>query len=136
MKLLTILFFVALQGLGINPGEGDALYLNDRLDPVKEKDNATYYYKMEEKTPDGFHFKVYFLTGEVKMEGVYKDSEMKIAHGQFVFYYRNGQTESVGVYREGNKYGIWQRYQPDGTPKAEKIYALQPMLQAIKPQNP
>ncbi|MCA1751230.1 MAG: hypothetical protein LC670_05465 [Flavobacteriales bacterium] len=136
MKLLTILFFVAIQGFGINPGERDALYLDDRMDVVKKKNSATYYCTLEEETPDGFHFKVYFLSGEVKMEGIYKDPDMKIAHGQFNFYYRNGQTESTGEYREGNKYGIWQRYQPDGTPKAEKIYAFQPMLQAIKPQNP
>lgn len=137
MKILTMIFFVAFQGFGMTePIDKEAIYMDDRMEVVKKKNNASYYCTLEEETPDGFYYKVYFLTGELKMEGTYKDSNMQIAHGQFTYYYRSGQTESTGLFREGNKYGIWQRYHPDGSPKAEKIYAFQPMLQAIKPQKP
>jgi antitoxin component YwqK of YwqJK toxin-antitoxin module len=54
-----------------------------------------------------------------------------IAHGEFKYYYRSGKLESIGEFREGGKYGIWQRFDEDGTEKPEKIYASQPMLKAL-----
>lgn len=131
MKLITIAIFAALCGTGMNSGGDGAVYLNDRMEPVNKK-KATYYCDPAVAQDDGYHVKAYYLSGEIKMEGVYKDPEMKTAHGPFTFYYRTGQTESAGQYKDGNKYGIWQRYHPNGSAKSEKIYAVQPMLQAIQ----
>lgn len=131
MKLMTIAIFAAFCGAGIFSGDDGAHYLNDRMEPVHKK-KAVYYCEPAEKKENGYHIKAYFLSGEIKMEGVYKDPEMKTAHGPFTFYYRSGQTESTGQYKDGHKYGIWQRYHPNGSAKSEKIYAVQPMLRAIE----
>lgn len=107
------------------------IYLDMRLNPVDTKNDAVYYAEMVESGERGYHFQVYFLTGELKMDGWYADSEMNVAQGYFTFYYRSGQIESEGEYRDGYKYGIWKRYTHAGEPKSERIYAFTPMMKAI-----
>lgn len=132
LQLTILTLFLGLQISAALPIEGEFLYLNDRMEVVKNKNKASYTCKLEGHDENGYLFKVYFITGEVKMEGYYKDEDMSQAHGLFTYYYRNGKVESSGHFRNGNKYGIWQRYNADGTPKAEKIYAIQPILQAMQ----
>lgn len=113
------------------PSEAAAIYLDNRMEPVKAKKDAMYYADKVENTEKGYHFKVYFLSGELKMDGWYADEEMTIPQGFFTYYYRSGQIESQGEYRDGAKYGIWQRYDRMGNPKPERIYAFIPMMRAI-----
>ncbi len=89
------------------------------------------YAEMVEENERGFHFQVFFLTGELKMDGWYADEEMDIPQGYFTYYYRSGQVESEGEYRDGAKYGIWNRFDRQGELKPERIYAFIPMMKAI-----
>jgi antitoxin component YwqK of YwqJK toxin-antitoxin module len=134
-KILIISLFV---GLHISAGltdEDNTMYFNERMEQVKNKNKASYTGKLESKDADGYLFKIYFITGEVKMQGYYTDDAMNQANGLFTYYYQNGQMESTGYYRNGSKYGIWQRYDPNGTAKAEKIYAMEPILQALRDEE-
>jgi len=108
------------------------VYFNQRMERLESSDGAIYYAQRISESAHSFVFKTYFLTGELKMEGNYKDPEMKIAHGEFKYFYISGQLESEGEYREGYKYGIWTRYKADGSPKPEKIYACKAMLTAVQ----
>lgn len=109
----------------------EVIYLNDRMEETKKKD-ATYYCELVNVGDEGYHYKAYFLTGEVKMEGWYKDEEMKVPHGEFIYYYQSGQKESEGDYCDGEKVGVWQRYDRDGNVKPEKVYAYLPILKEIE----
>ena len=112
-------------------GGEDQIYLDERMKETKKK-TATYYCELVGVTENLYHFKAYFLSGELKMEGWYSDAEMKIANGDFVFYYQTGQVESKGEYKEGEKYGIWQRFDRYGNEKPEKVYAYLPMMKEIE----
>lgn len=111
--------------------EAAAIYLDNRMEPVDAENEAFYYAEMVEETSKGFHFQVFFLTGELKMDGWYADAEMTIPQGYFTYYYRSGQVESEGEYRDGAKYGIWNRFDHNGEPKPERVYAFIPMMKAI-----
>jgi len=112
-------------------GGNEAIYLDERMRETKKK-NATYYCELVGVTDNYYHYKAFFLTGELKMEGWYADAEMQKPHGDFVFYYQSGQIESKGEYREGEKYGIWQRFDKSGAEKAEKVYAFLPLLKELE----
>jgi antitoxin component YwqK of YwqJK toxin-antitoxin module len=137
MKRIAIFLIFACQAgllLGSAGGDDDAIYLDERMKETKKK-HATYYCELVEQTEKGYHYKAYFLSGELKMDGWYSDEEMTQPHGPFTFYYKSGQVESTGEYRDGEKYGIWQRYDIFGNEKAEKVYAYLPMLRQIGKKN-
>lgn len=131
IKILVVALSLSVGGQASPFDGGDEIYLDVRMEVVKNKKNAAYYCLLEEENEKGYLFKAYYISGELKMEGYYSDRNMTIAHGEFKYYYMSGQMESTGEYREGGKYGIWQRFAVDGTEKPEKIYASQPMLKAL-----
>jgi len=134
MRRIAIIILVVLQaGISIAwvSGDQDAVYLDERMRETKKK-NATYFCELVEKTERGYHYKAYFMTGELKMDGWYADQGLDTPHGMFTYYYKSGQVESKGEYREGEKYGIWERYDRYGNEKPEKVYAFLPMLKQIQ----
>lgn len=130
-KILVVALSLSVGAQASPFDGGEEIYLDVRMEVVKNKKNAAYICLLEEETERGFLFKAFFISGELKMEGYYSDREMTMAHGEFRYYYQSGQLESTGEYREGGKYGIWQRFDEDGTEKPEKVYASQPMLKAL-----
>ncbi len=61
-------------------------------------------------------------SGNLRMKGSYLDENLKVPHGEFTYYYANGNVESNGRYEKGWKTGIWNRFTEDGSPKAERVY--------------
>lgn len=136
-KLLTLSVLVSVSASAAPtttpiPDEGDAIYLDTYLEVTKKKRDAAYYCELVEKSEKGYHYKAFFMTGELKMEGWYADVGMQTPEGGFTYYYRNGEVESKGVYREGAKVGIWKRYTTNGTEKPEKVYASLKIMKAIE----
>ncbi len=62
------------------------------------------------------------VTGEPIMIGTFKDEQLSIAHGNHAFFHWTGQLESRGDYRDGMKFGVWQRYDLAGEMIAERVY--------------
>ncbi len=128
LKLWNILLMLCIPIFAISSDDEGPKYLNERMELVKSKKQATYYAEMVGKVDGKYQVKVHFLDGTVKMEGTYQDPEMKVAHGEFTYYYSSGKVESNGLFHEGYKYGIWQRFLEDGTERPEKVYAAGAML--------
>lgn len=112
-------------------GENE-IYLNSHMEVISKKKEATYVCEVIEETEDGFFVKAYFLTGEVKMEGYFSDEDLQIPNGIFTYYHQNGKVESKGEFRDGSKFGLWERYDFEGNERPEKIYATLQMMQAIE----
>jgi antitoxin component YwqK of YwqJK toxin-antitoxin module len=129
--LILIIFFQFGSITAATKSDYSAIYLDERMQETQKK-NATYYCELVGVTDETYHYKAYFLSGELKMEGWYVDEKMKEPQGLFTFYYQSGQMESKGEYREGEKFGIWQRYDRYGNEKPEKIYAFLPILKELE----
>ncbi|MFZ1686784.1 MAG: hypothetical protein WAU70_05160 [Flavobacteriales bacterium] len=61
-------------------------------------------------------------TGQARMEGSYRDSDLRVPHGDFRYYHANGRLESSGTYNNGRKQGVWQCASADGRPRADRFY--------------
>lgn len=132
--LITAAIFtssVFAMASGTNP-DGKDIYLNKHMEVIDKKKEAVYLCEIVAETEEGYHAKAYFLSGELKMEGWFADEALTQPHGTFTYYYQNGQVESEGSFRDGSKFGLWQRYDFEGNPKSEKIYATLQMMQAIE----
>jgi hypothetical protein len=71
---------------------------------------------------NGFEVRVLSADGRVRMTGIYSDAELTVANGLFVYYHMNGEVESSGVYVNGTKKGLWERFAPNGLRKADRVY--------------
>lgn len=97
------------------------IFLDDCLNKTSVS-NAAYYQTIQPVDANLFLIKTYFGNGDLKMVGTAQNSNDLIQHGNFEFYYQNGMVESRGKYTNGVKDGIWERFAPDGSVKAERIY--------------
>jgi len=129
LALLTTCL-LAFTAFGSLP-DGSEIYMTNHMEVTDNKSDASFVCEIVEETDRGYYVKAYFLTGELKMEGWFKDKELMQPHGEFIYYYQNGQIESKGEFMEGSKFGLWERYDFEGNPKSEKIYATLQIMQAI-----
>lgn len=129
---ISTLISISVSATPVNPEGGKDIYLNATMEVIHKKRNAAYYCELVEKTDKGFHYKAYFMSGELKMDGWYADREMQVAQGKFTYYYRSGKVESEGECKEGMKVGVWNRYDRNGEAKPEKVYASLQIMKAIE----
>lgn len=133
-KILTVSTLLSVS-VAAAPGvlpDGNEIYLDTFLEITNKKKEAAYYCELVEKTDKGYHYKAYFLSGELKMEGWFSDQKMEIEEGPFVYYYQSGKVESKGKCQEGSKVGIWQRFNEQGIAKPEKVYESLQVMKAIE----
>lgn len=97
------------------------IYLSTVLEPTS-KGKAAFYIQNEGMDGELYIGKIYSLDDKLKAEGRFRDAELMVEEGPFVFYHPNGKVESQGDYAQGNKSGVWLRFDPWGNPLAEKIY--------------
>src|SRR5258708_4032218 len=81
------------------------------------------FYSLMEKTDSGWHRQDYFLHSlTLQMEGLYQDSACKVPSGSFRYYHPTRIPESIGVYRDGKKQGLWLSYYSNGALKDSTVY--------------
>ncbi len=66
--------------------------------------------------------KAYDAEGRLLAEGRFRDAGLKEMHGDFIYYHVNGQVESRGRFENGRKIGVWERFDTEGRPMAERVY--------------
>ncbi len=136
MKPISIAFFAALlaplaslssyaQG-----GEDQRQYLSEVMAPAARK-KAAYYRELSGREGELYNGKTFTMEGKLKAEGTYLDAALSLPHGYFTFYHPNGRVESKGEYINGNKAGVWQRFDPWGQELAEKIYNPEPLANIV-----
>lgn len=110
--------------------EEDRVYLDGVL-AATAKRTAQFYRVIEGRKDELFIGRTYTIDGRLKSEGTYADPELQLEHGPFTFYHANGSVESKGEYIMGNKTGVWERFDPSGSPLAEKVYDHAPLENII-----
>jgi Gram-negative bacterial TonB protein C-terminal/MORN repeat variant len=127
MKKLLIQLFVLLNFTNaFAGGEEKTIYLDTQLEVVKKK-GAAFYANKVFAGDMGFAVKAYFLSGELKYSGYYKNEDLRIPNGKFIYYHQNGKIESQGEYINGAKSGLWERFDETGKPKQERFYTINPL---------
>jgi TonB family protein len=97
-------------------------YLDPQFNVVKDSATCKYVRAVNPINDSLYNVEIKYRTGELMMIGAYKDASLKVAHGDFKYYYANGIVESEGKCRNGNKVGTWKRWSYDGTQKPDRQY--------------
>lgn len=106
------------------------VYLSNVLEPTS-KGKAAFYLQNEGKEGELFIGKIYSMDNKLKAEGRFRDAALTVEEGPFIFYHPNGKVESKGEYVQGNKSGVWLRFDPWGNALAEKVYNPEPLANIL-----
>jgi hypothetical protein len=118
-KIFTLIIIV----LYINGLKAQAIthYYNWKWEACEKKDAR--FAAIITPTDSGWLRKDYFLgTATLQMSGHYKDIDNKTGHGDFKFYYANGNLLETGRYINGKKTGAWLGYHYNGMMSDSAIY--------------
>ena len=121
-KTLRLLILIAAISFAVEAfAQRSAVYLDNGFRRTKEE---LAYYTMEVTSFSVGNFRgSVVVNSHIKMQGEYLQTESGfIEHGQFKFYYPNGQVESEGMYDRGVRVGTWKRYTFDGSSKPDRYY--------------
>lgn len=134
MPITKYLFLFAALYFGLAPAtaqvSGERQYLDEVLASTTVK-KARYYRVNEGKEGELYIGKIYTTDGKLKAEGRYQDAALTLPSGPFTYYHANGKVESRGLYVDGNKTGVWERFDVWGGALAEKIYDPEPLANII-----
>ncbi len=98
-------------------------YLDSQMKVVTDIAKARYSREVTLNNVDStYSVVVKYVTGEMMMEGSYSDKFLDTEHGDFKYFYANGNPESQGRFKEGYKVGLWKRWNFDGVPKIDRVY--------------
>ncbi|HQW05034.1 MAG: TonB family protein [Flavobacteriales bacterium] len=123
--LLFLFACLVLNAVAKEP-EQQRIYLSEVLEPTVKK-HATYYLQAAGMEEGLYVGKIFTMDDKLKAEGHFRDEQLTVEEGAFVFYHPNGKVESRGAYVMGNKSGIWERFDVWGGALAEKIYDPSPL---------
>ncbi|MCB0793844.1 MAG: energy transducer TonB [Flavobacteriales bacterium] len=123
LPITFLLSVIIAPVLGQGP---EKVYLNTVLEETSPR-KASYYLQREGVEGSYFIARIYSMDGRLKAEGRYLDESCQIEHGMFTFYHANGKVESSGRYENGNKSGVWNRFDQWGRELAEKVYDPEPL---------
>jgi hypothetical protein len=97
------------------------IWIDNSLKPCK-KGQATMYMKVAQST-GAFELEVFDKSHNRIMKGQSLDPKGTVWNGSFEFYHPDGKIESRGLYQEGAKVGVWERFDSKGNQLAERMYA-------------
>jgi antitoxin component YwqK of YwqJK toxin-antitoxin module len=129
-KLFTLIAFIVLTATAF--AQTTTQLLNAHLNVTKNSAEAKYTRTISQVNEKLFEVNVFFLTGELMMKGTYLDAALTVADGEFVFYFANGLKESAGAYAQGQRIGMWQRWNFDGAQKPDRYYQQTSVMLSAK----
>lgn len=117
VSTIAFIFIVSLLSAQSTVG------LNHRLSPIKKGETPIYYLNYQNTDKGYFIVKLYYSDNQLLMQGNSLDSLAQQLDGLSVWYYKNGNIQAEGEYKNGQKQGTWKRYNEDGSPKPDRHYS-------------
>lgn len=113
MKILLTSLLLILFTSGFSQSSGK-YYFDEALHPVSKKEAVIF---GTGETDSGLYkLTCYYMKRKQPLAGVerFTDSSQQVHAGAFQTYYENGVTSAEGLYRHGEKDGLWKYYYRDG----------------------
>lgn len=112
MRTLFIFAFVFfVSGIyGQRSGKNISLYVFDENWKGCKPEEAKYLASMEKLSDTAYEWKSYRFDGPLLTVETYKDKEVNIPHGEFIYYGEDGRIDSSGYCVNGKKNDWWYYY--------------------------
>lgn len=90
------------------------IYFDKNWNVISDKDKATFYGKGYRDKNKLWAENDYYISNKIQMKGFYRDNNLQIKHGNFIYYYENGQKSNEGEFINNNKDGEWKYWYENG----------------------
>lgn len=90
---------------------------------MKNDDDALYLLESIPIDSTQYTIKIYYADKQLLMLGKASDKSGQQLNGRSTWYYKNGSIQAEGNYNNGQKSGVWKRYNPDGSAKPDRYYS-------------
>ena len=97
-------------------------FLDPQFNIVADSMSAKFIRTIKINSDSSRTVQVNYMTGNLMMTGGYLDKDLTLEHGDFKYFFANGNLESEGAFKKGAKIGNWKRYNFDGRPKPDRFY--------------
>lgn len=120
MKNILISFLFVHFAVSITVAQDTAfVYYDDNWEEIEDKDAAKYYRKaFVDSNKQYWAYDYYLSSNKIQMIGTYKSKRYKNRHGNFVYYYENGQKTSEGIIENDKNTGDWHYWYENGKTKS------------------
>ena len=120
MKKYLVTLAVLIFTISAIAQEEARVWLDEDMAVVTKNDAV--YFRTAVLDKGLFSVEVFYLNGNIRMRGHFEDNELTTETGLFSYYFFNGVKESEGHFTHGSKTGLWNRWDWEGNPKAERVY--------------
>ena len=121
-QLITLLAAMMMTAVSFAQDSTTNDFLNAMFEECSKKE-AMYHRTLTDLGDGMILAEVNDLSGAIKMKGSYLNvGNTILEHGQFTFFYGNGQVESMGYYEQGIKVGSWKRFTLLGDSRSDRYY--------------
>jgi len=111
-------------------------YLDAQFNVLPTADKAKYQREVTVSPDSSYAVLVKYITGETFMKGVYSDAKLENEHGNFTYFYANGNSESEGRFKNGYKVGTWKRWNFEGVKKPDRYYPDEDFVKKSRTTSP
>lgn len=115
------LIFLAV-GITSSFGQSRVEYLDQYFNVQPGPEKAKYTREVIMNVDSTYNVSISYITGEKMMDGMFLDKALDVEHGPFKYFYANGNPESAGSFKNGQKVGVWKRWNFDGRMKPDRFY--------------
>lgn len=114
LSLFFIFLFSCLSGVTQNSKESFFAFKDD-WSPINNINRAAYFMHRVKDDDTTYVCRFYRNKGSMVKCETYKDENLQVPHGRFVWYNESGNIDSMGMVSNGKKDGYWEFRKPDGS---------------------
>lgn len=86
----------------------------DRYWQVTTIKDSMHFYRIATKMENSYKVEDYYVSNKIQMVGYFTSLEENIKHGEFKYFFQNGNVSSEGKFENNKEEGIWKFYYEEG----------------------
>src|SRR5262245_32526345 len=118
----TLLAFILTVSSFISQSQTIEKFYDENWKETNNLQSARFYSLMEKKDSLWNQTDYFIFEKKIEMVGSYKDSLGKIRHGEFTWFYPNGNLEKKGSFDNNKREGQWIGYHANGNMSDSAFY--------------
>ncbi len=123
MKKICCLLLLCCTLTALAQNKKELFYLLDAdFKSVTDTKAASYFTKVVKTADTAYTSRTYNMYGPMLTWETYKDKDLTVPHGLFIWYGSDGKADSVGELQNGSKHGSWYYLNAEGNCYLEQQY--------------
>lgn len=112
-KTFVIYFLISLPLFTNAQQKLDTIFY-DRYWQVTSIKDSVHFYRIATKLENSYKVEDYYVSNKIQMIGYFSSLDDNIKHGDFKYYFENGNLSIEGKFENNKEEGVWKHYYEEG----------------------